>query len=238
LTSYYSMMCLPYDMIGVALTNNAYPLMIPTFGREPMLDTNPISVVVPAGEEPPFVLDMATSVAAFGKITLAIVKGEEIPMGWALDEQGRPTNEPRDAVKKGKLIPLGGLLQELGGHKGYGLAVAVDILTGVLAGGTYGNLAVRSPLADETLRYSSSHFFMALDPDWLRPVEEFKSAMDDMLRALKNSAKAEGHDRIYTHGEIEFETERKRLETGIPCHEPHVKRLHELAREFEIPFDI
>jgi LDH2 family malate/lactate/ureidoglycolate dehydrogenase len=170
-------------------------------------------------------------------VGLAITRDEGIPFGWALDKEGRPTNDPHQAWEGAKLLPLGGT-RELGSHKGYGLAVVVDILTGVLAGGMYGNLAQRNPPADEKLRHGSSHFFAALRVDLFRPIDEFKAAMDDMLRALKESEKAEGQERIYTHGEIEFETERERLQNGIPLHPAFLKYLRELASEYGIPFDV
>lgn len=237
IASYYSLMCLAHDMIGVSMTNNCRPGVVPTFGRQPMMSTNPISVAAPTSHEPPFCLDFATSVVAMSKVGLAIVKGEKIPFGWALDKEGCPTDNPHKVWDARRFLPLGGT-RELGSHKGYGLGAVVDILTGVLAGGMYGNLARRDPPADERLRFSSSHFFAALRVDYFRPLEEFKAAMDDMLRALKNSEKAQGHDRIYTHGEIEFETERKRLQNGIPYHPALVKRLHELASEFDIPLEV
>lgn len=237
MASYYSLMCLSHDMIGASLTNNSGLGVVPTFGRQSMVSTNPISVVAPTNQEPPFELDFATSVVAMSKAGLAIAKGEKIPLGWALDKEGRPTDDPQEAWDARKFLPLGGT-RELGSHKGYGLAVVVDILTGVLSGGIYGNLAERNPPADEKLRASSSHFFAALRVDYFRPVEEFKAAMDDMLRALKESEKAEGHDRIYTHGEIEFEAEQERLRNGIPYHPVFVKQMRELASEFDIPFEI
>jgi L-2-hydroxycarboxylate dehydrogenase (NAD+) len=238
IASYYALMCLPYDMIGVSLTNNAGVSMVPTFGRQPMMSTNPISVTVPANREAPFEMDFATSVVAVSKVGLALAKEEtRIPFGWALDPEGRPTDDPQKAWDGGRFLPLGGT-RELGSHKGYGLGVVVDILTGLLAGGMYGNLAQRNPPQDEKLRLGSSHFFAALRVDYFRPVDEFKAAMDDMLRALKDSEKAEGHDRIYTHGEIEFETEQERRQHGIPYHPVFVKRMRELASQFDIPFEV
>jgi L-2-hydroxycarboxylate dehydrogenase (NAD+) len=237
MASYYALMCLPHEMIGVSLTNNATVGVVPTFGRQPMMSTNPISIVAPTNVEPPFELDFATSVVAMSKVGLAIRKGENIPFGWALDVEGRPTDNSQRAIDARRFLPLGGT-RELGSHKGYGLAVAVDILTAVLSGGMYGNLAQRNPPEDEKLRVGSSHFFAALRVDFFRPIEEFKAAMDDMLRALKDSERAEGHERIYTHGEMEFETEQERLRNGIPYHTSLVEYLRELASEFDVPLEI
>lgn len=235
MASYFSLMCLPHNMIGVALTNNAGISVLPTFGIEPMLSTNPISVVAPTGSEPPFDLDMATSVVAMSKIGLALAKGEPIPAGWALDGEGAPTQDPRQAWDARKMLPLGAT-PELSSYKGYSLGVVVDILTGVLAGGVYGNLAQRNPPDDPTLRTGASHFFMALNVAFFRPVEEFKASMDDMVRALKNAKKAPGHDRIYVAGEMEHETELERTRHGIPYHPYFVAQLRKLAAEFQIPF--
>jgi L-2-hydroxycarboxylate dehydrogenase (NAD+) len=238
MASYYSLMCLPHDMIGISLTTNCRPAVVPTFGSQPMLDTNPISIVAPAGREPPFELDMATSVAAVGKLTLGLAAGKrEISLGWALDREEQPTADAQVALSALRLLPLGGS-RELGSHKGYGLAVAVEILCAVLAGGMYGNLYDRNPPDDPKVRNSSTHFFAALRVDHFRPVDEFKAAMDDLLRALKESAKAEGHDRIYTAGEIEHETEQERVANGIPYHSGSIASLRACAAECEIPFDL
>ena len=235
--SYYSLMCLDHDMIGISLTNNAGAGVIPTFGGQPMMGTNPISLAAPTNQEPPFELDMATSVVAAGKMVLALAKGESIPFGWALDKEGRPTNDPQVALNAVKLLTLGGT-RELGSHKGYGLAVAVDILTGVLAGGMFGDTKHQKQPDDVKLAKGSSHFFAALRVDQFRPVEEFKAAMDDMLRALKDSEKADGHDRIYTHGEIELETQQERSQKGIPYHPVFADYLQKLASEFDIPLEM
>src|SRR5207249_52572 len=134
----YSMMALPHDMIGISLTNGPWPAVVPTFGRQSMLSTNPISLAAPAGREYPFVLDMATSTVAIGKLSVAARWARPIPEGWALDATGRPTTDAALAYETRLLTPLGGS-REQGGHKGYGLAVMVDILSGVLAGASRGS---------------------------------------------------------------------------------------------------
>ncbi|MFN8444558.1 MAG: Ldh family oxidoreductase [Caldilineaceae bacterium] len=235
MAAYHAMLCLPHDMIGISLTNNYGIGIVPTFGNEPMISTNPISVAVPTGQGNPFVLDMATSVVAFSKIGAALVKGEKIPLGWVVNQQGEPVEDAQTAWEGGRILPLGST-PEGSSHKGYGLAVLVDILTGVLSGGIYGNLAFRNPPDDPKLRESSSHFFMALRIDSFRPVDEFKATMDDMLSALRNSAKAPGRERIYTHGEKEHEAEQERSQLGIPYHVNFVKKLRELASETGVPF--
>lgn len=235
MAAYHAMLCLSHDMIGVSLTNNSGVAIVPTYGNEPMLSTNPISVAVPTGKEIPYVLDMATSVVAFSKIGAALTKGEKIPLGWVIDDQGQPVDDAQAAWDGRRILPLGST-PEGSSHKGYGLAVLVDILTGVLSGGIYGNLAFRNPPDDPKVRNSSSHFFMALRVDAFRPLDEFKASMDDMLSALRNSAKAPGRARIYTHGEKEYEAAAERTRLGIPYHVAFVEQLRALAKEFDVPF--
>jgi L-2-hydroxycarboxylate dehydrogenase (NAD+) len=235
MAAYHAMLCLPHDMIGISLTNNSGIATVPTFGSEAMFSTNPICVAVPTNKEIPYVLDIATSVVAFNKIGAALTKGEKIPIGWAVDDNGQPIEDAQQAWDGKRILPLGST-PEGSSHKGYGLAVLVDILSGVLSGGIYGNRAYRNPPEDPKMRESSSHFFMALRVDSFRPIDEFKESMDDMLSALRNSAKAPGHDRIYTHGEKEYEASQERSRHGIPYHIAFVHKLRALGQEFNIPF--
>ena len=223
----YSMMALAHDMIGLATTNSPYVSMVPTFGRAPALSTNPISVAAPAGTQTPFVLDMATTTVAIGKLRLASRWGKPIPEGWATDAAGRPTTDPNVALAHRLLSPLGGS-RALGGHKGYGLGVMVDILSGVLSGAVYGNLFFRSEMRRQKL-HNVGHCFAAIDPARFRPLEEFKADMDDMLHTLKETPKAEGEERIYTAGEPEAECERRRLVEGIPLAPALVAEVNQIA---------
>jgi LDH2 family malate/lactate/ureidoglycolate dehydrogenase len=228
-------MCLEHDMIGFSTTNNSGTAIVPTFGIEPMLSTNPFSIAAPAGTEPPFELDMATSVAAHTKVFVYRSKGLKIPLGWALGKDGRPTDNPQEAIDSGLLAPLGST-PELSSYKGYGLALAVDIITGVLGGGMYGTLAKRLEAEDGGKRkVTSCHMFAAMRIDCFQDVDRFKADMDDMLRALKESKKAEGYDRIYTAGEMEHETELVRLREGIPLRADQVEELRQLSAETGIP---
>ncbi|MBI3031824.1 MAG: Ldh family oxidoreductase [Candidatus Rokubacteria bacterium] len=229
----YSMMALARDMIGLTTTNSPYIAMVPTFGRTPMLSTNPISIAAPAGSEPPFVLDMATTTVAIGKLRIAARWGKPIPEGWAMDPSGKPTTDPEVALTHRLLSPLGGS-RDLGGHKGYGLGVMVDILSGVLSGAVYGNLFFRSDMQKDKL-HNVGHCFAAIDPARFRPLEEFKADMDDMLRALKASPKAEGQERIYTAGEPEAECEWRRRVEGIPLAPALVQQVNAIARSLGVP---
>ena len=205
MSAYYSMMALPHDMIGIAMTN-ASRQVVPTFGREARFGTNPMCFAVPTGKELPFVLDMATTTAAAGKLELAARQGKAIPLGWALNERAEGTDDPRVAQKARKLLPLGGS-REGGNHKGYGLAILVEILCGVLTG------TLTALNADQDPR---GHFFGAIRLDTFRPVGEFKEDMDRLLHELKATPPIEGQDRVYAAGEIEFETAAERREHGIP----------------------
>ena len=224
----YSMMALEHDMIGVATTNSAFIAMVPTFGRAPKLSTNPISFAAPAGRHAPFVLDMATTTVAFGKLRIASRWGKPIPSGWALDDDGDPTTDPDVAMKHRLQTPLGGT-RELGSHKGYGLAVMVDILSGILPGAVYGDLYVRTDRAERKLQ-DTGHCFIAIDPARFRPLADFKRDMDDFFDSLKSTPTAEGHDRVYVAGEPEAECEARRRREGIPLSPGLIARVGELAR--------
>jgi L-2-hydroxycarboxylate dehydrogenase (NAD+) len=229
----YSMMALPHDMIGLSLTNSG-PAVVPTYGREAMLGTNPISFAAPAGRHFPFVLDMATSTVAIGKLTVALRWGKPIPPGWALDEEGQPTTDPTVAYDRRLLTPLGAT-RDLGGHKGYGLAVMVDILSGVLAGALFAGVRQRDP---DPARADIGHFFGAIDVARFRDLAAFKADMDDLLQALKDSAKAEGQERIYVAGEPEWECEERRRREGIPLAPGLVSQLREVAAATAAPFTL
>jgi L-2-hydroxycarboxylate dehydrogenase (NAD+) len=227
MSAYYAMQALPHDMIGLAMTN-ASRQVVPTFGREAKFGTNPLCLAAPAKEELPFVFDMATNTAAAGKLEVAARRGEAIPIGWALDEKAAPTTDPRVAQKARRLLPLGGT-REAGSHKGYGLAIMVEILCGVLTG------TVTALSANQVPR---GHFFGAIDIGSFRPVSEFKSDMDRLIRELKSTAPIEGQERVYVAGEIEFETAKKRAAEGIPLHGSVLDGLKEVSDQLAVPYDL
>lgn len=219
---HYAMMALPHDMIGLSMTNTV-PSVLPTFGRQRMLGTNPISVAAPASDEPPFLLDMATSVVAGGRLELARRKGERIPFGWAVDRDGRPTDDPFATRQGGGLLPLGST-PELSSYKGYGLGVLVDILCGVLPGMGYSTLLDRAT-------GEMGHFFAAFRIDGFRPAADFKAMMDEMIRALRATQPVEGVEHVLVPGEMEALAERQRRAEGIPLHADVVESLGQLASE-------
>ena len=218
---YYSKMALDEDMIGLSLTN-ADGLVTPTHGKEAQLGTNPVAVAVPTDRQPPFLLDMATSTVPLGKIMLAMREGREIPLGWAADQEGRPTTDPRIAFQAMNLLPLGGTYEQ-GSHKGYGLGMVVDILCGLLSG----DGAARG----ETIGTSMGHFFGALDVSHFLPVEGFKAEMDDYLARLQQTAAADPEEPVIYAGIKEARAREERLREGIPLHAGVVAYLRELCEE-------
>jgi L-2-hydroxycarboxylate dehydrogenase (NAD+) len=242
IAGYYAMMALEHEYIGISLTN-ADVLVVPTFGRDAMLGTNPISVAVPSGGDHPFVLDMATSVIPKGKIEVYQKSNKELPIGWASDEFGIATTDAGQVLHNlnnkmgGGLLPLGGVGELMGGHKGYGLALLVDILCGVLSGAGYADTIYPKTPEGKSQPANVGHFFGALRVDGFRPLTEFKATMDDIMRRLKNSPKAEGQQRIYIHGEKEFEATEERMATGIPLHPTVVADLKAIAEETGVGHD-
>jgi LDH2 family malate/lactate/ureidoglycolate dehydrogenase len=234
IAGYYAMMALDRDIIGIASTNSVR-YAAPTFGKDVLLGTNPLAFAIPAKNEPPFVLDFATTTVPKGKLEVYNRKGKELNPGWAIDAAGVETRDPNVALK-GALLPLGGFGVVGGGHKGYGLGLLVDILCGVLSGGAFGNdLPVA---ADPPLPGRISHFFAAFKIDGFRDPEQFKTDMDIELRAFKDSAKAPGHDRIYVAGEIEYEKTLEARKSGVPVHVKVWDGLEKRAGELGKPIDI
>jgi LDH2 family malate/lactate/ureidoglycolate dehydrogenase len=236
IAGYYSLMALQYDLIGVSMTNAA-PLVVPTFGRNAILGTNPISLAAPALNEKPFVLDMATSVVPRGKLEVYDRLGKKMPLGWAVDTTGHSTSDPHgvlEALSKrlgGGILPLGGEGEEFSGHKGYGLALMVDVLCGVMSGSATG-LGVDVDKAKPNV----GHFFMAIDPSAFRPLDEFKKSMDRLQRELKESPKAVGQNRIYVHGEKSYARMEKYRREGIPLQLKVVAELKKIGNELGVPW--
>jgi len=233
IAGYYAMMALPHDMIGVSLTNSQ-PLVAPTYGRTAMLGTNPIAVAVPTGAEHPYVLDMATSIVPIGRVKVYSKSSESIPAGWGMDKEGHSTINPDAVLDGGVLFPLGGT-DIMRGYKGYGLAVLVDILSGVLSGAAF-STDVGNP--SNPGRADVGHFFMAINPNLFRPIDEFKAGMDDLIQRMKGAPKIPNHDRIYIHGEKEFEHAEHCAREGVPVLAPIVDSLKEIGAEIGVPFDL
>jgi len=234
IAGYYSMMALEHDLIGLSVTNAA-PMVVPTHGKNAVMGTNPISIAVPAGRERPFVLDMATSTVPRGKLEVYEREGKTMPITWATDELGNPTQDiPRVLAnlldkKGGGLLPLGGAEEEDGGHKGYGLCLAVDILSGILSGSAFGpNLYAKKDMPAKV-----SHFFGAIKIDAFIEPARFKRLMDEYINILKNSEKAAGKDRIFIHGEKEFELYEQQ-EEEVYIYDKVVEELRNIGEEVNI----
>ncbi|HET7898403.1 MAG TPA: Ldh family oxidoreductase [Flavisolibacter sp.] len=234
IAGFHAMMALEHDMIGICMTN-ASPLVSPTFSIERLLGTNPICVTVPAGEEPPFVADLATTTAANGKLEILQRKNEEAPLGWIQDREGHPSTNPHELKTGGALLPLGGD-REHGSHKGYALGAVVDIFSAVLSGANYGPwvppFPAYVPMPTGMPGKGIGHFFGAMRIDAFRPAEEFKQHMDNWIRRFRSAKTAQGFDKVIIPGDPERETEAERKETGIPLLPAVVDDLTALAQNF------
>jgi LDH2 family malate/lactate/ureidoglycolate dehydrogenase len=243
IAGYYAMMALEHDCIGMSMTNAAV-LVVPTFGRDAMLGTNPIAVAAPANEERPFVMDMATSTVPRGKLEVYNRLEKPLPMGWATDETGAPTDDAARVLENfveragGGLLPLGGAGELLGGHKGYGLSTWVDVFCAILSGAAYANLVYPKTSEGKPLPSNIGHFFGAWRVDAFRPVNEFKAAMDDLQRRLKNTPKAEGASRVYIHGEKEYEEAEIRSHDGIPLNPKVAADLKTIGEEVGVEYNL
>ncbi|GAA4443501.1 Ldh family oxidoreductase [Ravibacter arvi] len=237
IAGYHAMMALQKDMIGWTMTHAA-PLVTPTFSLEKMLGTNPVAVAVPAGEEPPFVADFASTAVAYGKFELLQRKGMPAPVGWAQDADGNPTTDSNAVKNGGGLLPLG-TDREHGSHKGYGLGAIVDIFSGVLSGANYGPWVPPFATAGfmnvgESVGEGTGHFVGAMRVDGFRPAEEFKSHMDNWIKRFR-SARAVPGEKVLIPGDPEREFESLRRQEGIPVTAPVIEQLTLLSRRFTIP---
>jgi len=233
IAGYYAMMALPHDMIGISFTNSG-PLVAPTHGSKAMLGTNPIAAAVPALTHKPFVLDMATSIVPIGRVAVYQKEGKTIPSGWGIDNSGNVTEDPARVISGGALMPLGGP-EILRGYKGYGLGLLVDIFSGVLSGGAFaGDVHGSSSQSASNV----GHFFAAIKIEAFREVEAFKRDMDALMEQLINSPKAEGQERIFIHGEKEFENAGRADKEGIKLSEVTVKTLKQYGQEDGVEFDL
>ncbi|MDH7498918.1 MAG: Ldh family oxidoreductase [candidate division NC10 bacterium] len=224
--AHFAMMAVKQDLIGIALTNTV-PLMAVTGGNQAMIGNNPLAIAAPAGSEKPVVFDMACSIAARGKIILAAKKGEKIPLGWAIDKEGLPTQDAKAALE--------GLILPVGGHKGYGLALMVDVLSGVLTGAHFGPSV--GPLYNNPGVQGIGHLMAAIRIEAFLPLSEFKARMDQMIRDIKNSKKAKGVEEIFLPGEIEMGIEAKRRKEGIPLSRAVYEELCGLGEELGVKPD-
>jgi LDH2 family malate/lactate/ureidoglycolate dehydrogenase len=224
ISGFYSLMATEKDKIGIVFSNVA-PLMPAIGGAEKVIGNNPLSIAAPSGDNEPVVLDMALSNTAFGKILFAKEKGQDIPEGWGVDLKGKSTTNPDDVIN-------GGFLSPVGGPKGFGLALMVEILTGVLSGGQYSKMI--PSMYDVSQKQSISHLMITIDIKTFIPLELYYSSIKQLISFIKKSKKAEGVDQIYLPGEIEFVKEKNNREKGVPMQEQTFNKLNELAKELNI----
>jgi L-2-hydroxycarboxylate dehydrogenase (NAD+) len=235
IAGYYAMMALEHNMIGLSFTNSQ-PLVAPTFGRTAVLGTNPIAIAAPTKNVWPYVLDMATSAVAYGKIQLHEKMNKPIPIGWGVDEEGQPTTDPSQIKPggHGALLPLGGM-DITAGYKGYGLAVFVEIFCSLLSGGCFLSHVGSPAKPDPTC---VSHFFMAINIEFFRPIIDVKEQTDEMIGLLKRSPLAVGRDEIMVAGELEFQYEKFNREHGVPLVKPIVDELIREGAKIGVEFDL
>jgi LDH2 family malate/lactate/ureidoglycolate dehydrogenase len=227
---YHAMLAVAEDMIGISLTGRLLAEgvtagVVPTFGKTPRLSTNPISVACPAGVEPAFLLDMATSIAPMNRIWLYQETSRTLPLGWGLDEAGQPTTDPA-ALRH--LLPLGGT-REMGGHKGYALALVVEILCALLSGGWDRNAE------GKFVQTGDGHFFGAIRVDAFRAVTDFKDGMDALIQSLHATEPLDPAQPVLVPGEPEAKARQARSQTGIPLAPNVVEDIRDLAARYDIP---
>jgi LDH2 family malate/lactate/ureidoglycolate dehydrogenase len=218
--AYYSMMALRHDMIGFCVSVGGKNILAPWGGLTPLLGNNPFSFAIPAGEELPVVFDMACSVVARGWIVLAMKNNLEIPDGWAVNKDGEPTRNAKEAYE--------GLVLPVGAYKGYGLALMGCILGGVLTGAAIGS-EVTDLYGDFDRNQNVGHFMWAISTEKFMPVREFKARMDRLIRELKSGRLMKQVEEIYLPGEREFQVKALNLRKGVPISIGVLKELNEMG---------
>lgn len=236
IAAFHAMKAIEHDMIGIAMTN-ASPLVAPTFSTERLLGTNPICVAIPAGDEPAFIADLATTTAANGKLEILQRKNQRAPTGWIQDKYGSESTNPHELKSGGALLPLGGD-REHGSHKGYALGAIVDIFSAVLSGANYGPwvppFPAFMPMPENMPGKGIGHFFGAMRIDAFRPADEFRYHMDQWIQRFRSARPVEGQEQVLIPGDPEREMESERLVRGIPLLHTVIEDLKFLGEKFKI----
>ncbi len=240
IAGYYVLKALERDLIGMAMTNST-KLVAPLWSSEKMLGTNPIATAFPGLNEPPVVIDMATSAVAYGKIEMAHRCGNTISKGWGLDKEGYPTDRPSEMMDGGAMLPLGSIRED-GGHKGYCLASMVDVLCCVLSGANWGPFAppfaLQQAIPDRQVGKGIGHFFGAWDIDGFIDKTEFKKQIDEWIKVFRAATPQPETDGPLIPGDPERVAEKERTENGVPLIKAVVDDLMDISRETGIPFDL
>ena len=224
--SLYARMALAHDMLGMYFAVGNANHLPPWGGLDLLLSTNPIAVAVPAGEEAPVVLDMATTVAAYGKVKAKAQRGEQMPVGWMIDRQGQPLTDPRRAEE--------GFLMPIGGYKGYGLAMIVGLLAGTLNGAAMGSEVIDFNHDDTTVT-NTGQAILVIDPDAFGELDAFKARVDKLVRELRASDRMPGVDRIWMPGEQSHAKRIANERDGLALPAALRTQLDHFARELDIP---
>ena len=233
IAGYYTLLAAREGLASFSMTNTG-PIMVPTFGREMMLGTNPLAFCMPA-DPVPFWFDASTTVVTLGKVEVHAKRGRPMPEGWTIDGEGRACTDAGRmnasilSGEMGGILPLGGEGETHGGHKGYGLAIMVEALTGVLAQG------LTSPQMTGAHGDHTSHFFLAFDPAMFGDPADIRARMSAYLQRLRDSERAPRQTRILTPGERAFETQARREREGIPVEANTLAELEQIARELGVP---
>ena len=224
---YYSRMAADQGLIGMSMTNTE-AIMVPTFGKQAMLGTNPIAFAMPA-DPVNFSFDAATTVVPRGKLEVYVKRGNGLPLGWAVDEEGHDSDDADRVLKNiiaktGGILPLGGCGELTSGYKGYGFAMLCEIATAILSGGTTSNYNYKTPG-----RANNAHCFIALDHGMFGDKAEIEAHLSRYLQEIRDSAKAEGQDRIYIHGEKEAEAHERVVREGVSLNDKTYAEMQMIA---------
>ena len=226
IAAHYALIASQRDMVGIVMSNT-FPLMPAIGGAEKVIGNNPIAVAVPSNNRHPFVLDIAMSSVAMGKIRFAQATGSLVPDTWGVNADGTPTVDPSEILH-------GGLIKSMAGPKGFGMALVVEALTSVLAGGASPQKV--GSMHDPTQRQSVSHFMLVVDVAHFLPIDLFKQRMSLLSSSIKASKRAKGAEEIFLPGELEFSLEEDRMKFGIPIEKNVLQELKELASNLGVPF--
>ena len=222
---YYANMAVHHDMLGIAMSNTDPNMVVPG-ARGRIIGNNPLAYAVPAGEEYPILLDIALSAVAAGKITAMKELGQPIPSTWLTDEEGMPVDQVGDWPATGSMVPMAG-------HKGYGIALLIETVVGLLPGAGVLDEA-KSWILEPSTAGSLGQAFIVINPGIILPINDFKYRTDTMIRKLRGSPRAKNHTRVYLPGEIEWEHRKEALAKGIPLPAHVLASLHALAGDLDL----